>query len=491
MLDQLPTAIAVFDEDQRLVFHNAAYRALWKLDEAYLDQKPRDGEILDRLRTERRLPEEADYRKFKAGVLAAYQSVEPPNLAPWYLPDGRTLQVIATANPRGGVTYVYDDVTERRRLETSVESSERVQRETLDALEEGVAVFGTDGRLKLWNVAFARMWKLSPDLLRQSPHVEDIVRLCRTVAPEDAFWRDVQASVSRIQDGRTGFARRLARADGSVFEAAGTPLADGATMLSFRDVTAAASVERMLTEHNEALEKIGRLRDEFMDHMSFELRSPLTHIIGFAQMLGNGTVGPLNAQQKEYTSHIVRSSAALLAIINDILDLQTIDEGVMELDLAPVDVRAIIGEAAEGVQDRLVDEDIRLEIDLPEEIGGFVADGKRLRQILFNLLSNAIGFSPKGATVTVRAVRAGSQVVFQVVDRGRGIPEEVRDRVFRRFESFSAGSRHRGVGLGLSIVRSFVELHGGEVELDSGPGRGTTVTCRFPADAQPTRNAAE
>ncbi len=178
----------------------------------------------------------------------------------------------------------------------------------------------------------------------------------------------------------------------------------------------------------------------------------------------------------------MKSSAALLAIINDILDLATIDTGATELQLAEVDIEETIEAAAEGLQDRLSDAAIDLKIVTTDHIGSFRADGKRVRQILFNLLSNAIGFSEPGQTVTLAALRRPTEVVFKVSDRGRGIPPEVLDKVFDRFESHTVGSRHRGVGLGLSIVRSFVELHGGRILIDSAPGEGTTVTCIFPVE---------
>jgi signal transduction histidine kinase len=117
---------------------------------------------------------------------------------------------------------------------------------------------------------------------------------------------------------------------------------------------------------------------------------------------------------------------------------------------------------------------------MPRDIGVFRADGKRIRQRLFNLLSNAIGFSDAGQTVTLAAFRRAEDIVFKISDNGRGIPPEILDKVFNRFESNSLNSRHRGVGLGLSIVRAFVELHGGRVLIDSAPGEGTVVTCIFP-----------
>ena len=489
-LDQLPTAVAMFDAKQRLVFHNAAYRRLWGLDQAFLDARPTDGEILDRLRAARKLPEQADFRTWKAGVLASYGAVEPQETW-WYLPDRRTLRVVANPHPQGGLTYLFDDLSERVDLESQYNALMRVQGETLDTLKEGVAVFGSDGRLKLSNRAFADMWRLAPETLAGGPHVDEIVRLCRPLAPEGDPWIEIRGAVAGLSDMRMGLSCRMERRDGSALDCAAQPLPDGATLLTFADVTASVNVERALTEKNDALERASRLRDDFVHHVSYELRSPLTNVLGFTQLLGDETVGPLNPRQREYASHIMRSSAALLAILNDILDLASIDTGALELVYEPVNIRETIEAAARGVEDRLVEASLTLDIDAPAELGSFRADAKRVRQVLFNLLSNAVGFSSPGQTIRVMARKTDEDVVFQVTDQGRGIPAEVVTRVFDRFESHTLGTRHRGVGLGLSIVRSFVELHGGRVELSSTPGRGTTVTCIFPTDGARQRLAAE
>src|SRR5829696_5078671 len=488
-LDQLPTAVAIFDGKQRLAFHNAAYRQLWDLDQAFLESAPSDGEILDRLRAARKLPEQADFRSWKAGLLSAYRAVEPQE-SWWHLPDRRTLRVIANPNPQGGLTYLFDDVTERVHLEALYNSLIRVQRETLDALNEGVAVFGTDARLKLSNRAFADMWRLEAQTIADQPHIDRFIREARGLAPRDQPWSEIHGAVTGLPETRTGMACRLERRDGSVIDCNAQPLPDGATLLTFVDVTASVNVERALTDKNEALERASQLRDDFVHHVSYELRSPLTTIIGFTQLLGDETVGSLNPRQREYSDHIMRSSGALLAIINDILDLASIDTGSLELTPEIVDIRQTITDAARGIEDRLAESSVRLDIDAPDGIGSFKADGKRIRQILFNLLSNAVGFSAAGQTVRVTARKSGGDVILRVHDEGRGIPSEVRARVFERFETHTLGTRHRGVGLGLSIVRSFVELHGGRIELDSEAGSGTTVTCVFPADGAPQSLAA-
>jgi signal transduction histidine kinase len=479
-LDQLSTAVAIFDRSKRLVFHNAAYRQLWALDQAWLEQIPTDSEILDTLRAARLLPEQADYRAWKANLLSAYQSIETDEQA-WYLPDGRTLRIVVNPNPQGGVTYLFDDVTERFQLESRFNALTRVQGETLDALKEGVAVFGSDGRMKLCNPAFVQMWRLPPEQLDEAPHIDRVARLCTPSFADETAWDELRTVVAGLQDLRTGFERRLARRDDSVLDCAAAPLPDGATLLTFIDATAGVNVEKALTERNQALIDAERLRNDFVHHVSYELRSPLTNIIGFIQLLGDAAVGPLNIKQREYAGYVMKSSSALLAIINDILDLASIDADAMELTLEEVDIARTIQAAAEGVQDRLDESNLTLRVLVSEKIGSFSADGKRIRQILFNLLSNAIGFSTAGQTVELVATRRENEVEFKVSDRGRGIPPDVIEHVFDRFKTHTSGSRHRGVGLGLSIVRSFVELHGGRISIESFPGQGTSVTCVFPA----------
>ena len=489
LIDRLPTAVAVFDGARRIAAWNSAYREMWQLDEAYLRNAPTDGEILDRLRSERRLPEQGDYRAWKNQILSGYHSVETREDW-WYPADGRALRVVAAPNPQGGITYLFDDVTERMRLASQFEALTRVQSETLDTLKEGVAVFGPDGKLKLHNLAFLTSWKLSPALLKSGPHIDAIIDLCRILAPDPKTWEALRAMVTGLSDQRQAIEKRLMRSDQSQFDVAAAPLPDGATLVTFTDVTDKAAAEKALRERNEALERAANLRDDFVHLVSYELRSPLTNIIGFSQLLRDQTVGALNERQLEYAGHISRSSAALLAIVTDILDLATIDKGSVDLELGVVDVRETMAAAADGVQDRLAEAGIRLEISSAPEVGAFVGDKKRVRQVLFNLLSNAIGFSSSGQTVRLKVERQGSEVVFTVADEGRGIPAELKDRVFDRFESHTAGARHRGLGLGLSIVRSFVELHGGRVWLDSTPGRGTSVTCTFPDAAVPQRAAS-
>ena len=488
VLDQLATGVAVFNVDRKLTFYNAAFRSLFELNAGFLDQTPTDAAVLDTLRSKRKLPEEQDFRQWKQDLYEAYRAIEPKEHM-WHLPDGRALRVVTTPNPEGGVTYLYDDVTERLDMYRRYDALIKVQSETLDHLAEAVAVFGSDGRVRLHNPAFQRMWKLSPEALDQHPHVEAVTAWCQALHDDNMVWQNLRAAVTAI-DNREPLAARIERRDGAVISVATMPLPDGATLVTFQDMTDTVNVERALRERNEALVAADSIKIDFVHHVSYELRSPLTNIIGFANLLGDPVFGPLTQKQGEYLGYITASTNALLALINNILDLATIDAGAMALNLGEVDIRASMEAAAEGVQDRLVNNHITLDIRSPSNIGSFTADERRLRQILFNLLSNAVGFSPAGETVTLIAERHPNAVIFSVTDQGPGIPPEAKDKVFEWFETDSQGSQHRGPGLGLSLVRSFVELHGGTVTIESAREKGTTVTCVFPVEQAEKQTAA-
>ncbi len=477
--DRLATAFAVFDAGQRLTHFNQAYVELWQLDPDWLATRPKDGEILDRLRQARRLPEKADYREWTKGWLSAYGSnaqVEDQ----WHLPDGRTLHVVADSEGEAGITYLYENVTERLALESRYNALIEVQRETLDTLSEGVAVFAPNGRLRLYNRAFATIWGLQPRDLDGGPHIEEVIARCRPLydLPED--WESIRTAVTAIVAERVAFEKQFDRRDGSVLTCAALPLPDGGTLITCIDISGAKHAERALIERAEALEAADRLKTAFISHVSYELRTPLTNIIGFSELLASPIAGALTDKQRDYLNDIRLSGRTLLAIIDDILDLATIDAGTLELKLSPVKVRDVIEQAVQGVDERLKQNDIVLDIAVEPGVDEFVADNRRVTQILYNLLSNAIGFSEEGGSIRLACAREGAMLAFSVEDQGVGIPEDYQQTVFDRFESRSHGSSHRGAGLGLSIVKSLAELHGGTVGLESAPGQGTRVTVLLP-----------
>ncbi len=488
-LDKLTTAVAIFDEQQKLRFFNHAFQKLWELDHAFLASAPDNALLIDRLRSEAKLAEQPEWRRWKENLLAVYRSVDPQEHL-WHLPDGRTVRVVANPQPKGGVTWIFENLTEKINLESRYATALRVQGETLDNLAEGVAVFGPDGRIRLSNPAFNALWGLSDDIVGKRTHISEIRTRCDPLAI-DSPWAGFVASVTGFDEERRDGKGQTELADGRVLRYGVSHLPNGQVMITFVDVTDGVNVERALKEKNEALERADQLKNDFVQHVSYELRSPLTNIIGFTELLSLPSTGALAQRQREYVEHIGTSSSVLLTIVNDILDLATVDAGIMELDIAEVDVGKTIQAASELIADRLQEHAIRLKVETAFAPESMLGDEIRIRQILYNLLSNAVNYAPDGSTIRLACRRLEIGIEFSVQDDGPGIPPETLDTVFRRFQSRANGGRRRGAGLGLAIVKSFVELHGGTVRIETAAGQGTTVICLFPINPAGMRDAAE
>jgi signal transduction histidine kinase len=491
VLENLPTPVAIFGADKRLKLFNSAFAKLWRLDESWLSEMPSHGEILEALREKRRLPEQADFPAYKKSRLDLYTSLIEPREDVYYLPDGTTLRLRVSPHPLGGLLFLCEDITDRLELERARNTLAAVQQATLEKLYEGVAVFGADGRLKLFNPGFARIWHLPLELLADEPHVSEIVDAGRAMFDTADDWETLKSRLIARAVERTTRQGRLERPDGSVIDYAGVPLPDGNMLFTYLDVTDTARIERALRERNEALETADRLKTEFIANVSYELRTPLNTIIGFSDILSNAHFGNLNERQKEYADGILQSSYHLLDLINDILDLATIEAGRMSLDLKTFDLYEALSGVLPLTREQAFNQDLNVEIDCPTNIGSIEADERRLRQVVFNLVSNAMKFTSSGGTIRVGARRDAENVELWVADTGAGIRPEEHEQVFDKFHKGEVeGGRMPGAGLGLSLVKSFIELHGGEVELDSQEGVGTRVLCRFPAHSAAEPKAA-
>jgi signal transduction histidine kinase len=479
-LNELPIAVAIFDRKQHLRFNNAAYQKLWGLDAAFLASNPAESEILDRLRADRLLPEQVDFRGWKQAILDGYQSSETSEHL-WHLPDGRNLRVVSSPAPDGGLNYVYEDMTERMTMESQFKALSRVQNETLDNLKEAVAVFGSDGRLKLANAAFSTIWRLPPETLQDNPHIDEVIRRC-PLSENDRIWTALHEAITALKDSRQSITLKEARSDHLVIECSTAPLPDGATLVTFADVTADENNSLFLQERNEALETAARVKNAFIQNVSYELRTPLQNVTMAVEMLADGTVGSLTQKQNEYAEAAKSSADSLLSLMNDIFDLASLDAGTLDLAIEAVHPEDEFKAVASALDAKLKTAGVSLVQDAAVDIGTFQADPQRIRQILFHLLANAIGFSAAGQTIRLSAERNNNDMLISIIDEGRGIPEDAMNRVFERFESHTEGSNHRGVGLGLAMVKAFVELHHGSVHLKTKEGKGTTVTCRFPLE---------
>ncbi len=482
-LDKLATAVAIFGRDQKLTFYNRAFSRLWDLSESWLDSHPSDGDILDRLREGRWLPEQRDYQAWKRERLALYDNPRDyPSEELWHVQGGKTLRVVAQPHPFGGLTFLYEDVTEKLALESAFNTQIKVQSATLDTLQEAVAVFGPDGKVKLHNAAFLRIWELTEKDLAGEPHVRNIAAACAEKFGDEAVWeRLIQAIVSGAPARRD--LGEIERNDRTILSLALAPLPDGATLVTFADVTDRFRIETALRERNDALEAADNLKSDFIKHVSYELRTPLNTILGFAEHLASGIPGELNRAQAGYVQDIVSGSNTLKDLINNILDLSLIESGALRLELERIDLHAMLSGVAATARDWAAKVDLELKVDVAADAGTFLGDERRIQQVVFNLLSNAFKYTPSGGTITLSGAIAGEDVQISVSDTGPGLAPEVKANAFERFASKNRSGQRAGAGLGLALVNRFIELHDGWVEIESGvhgDEGGTLVRCHLP-----------
>ena len=481
LLNSMDEAVVIFGSDKKASFENEAFRHMFGLDEAWSRDRPSHGEWLDHMRERGQVPAQPDHSSWKADELSLYTewpAEMPPAL--WHLQDGRTLRLVRMRDPQGGIALMFSDMTDRIDLEGRLGTLINVQRATLDKLSEGIAVFGTDGRLKIHNNAFARMWSLSEEDLKETPRFSSLIDLCLPLYHDRQFWDDLKARATDSNpDVRRQVEGEIRRSDDKMLTWLSKPLPDGATLVAWDDVTSARKTEAALIERAEALEEADRMKSEFVGHVSYQLRTPLTTISGYADFLQNGGAGEMNDKQSEYVFAIQSASEDLAKIIDDILDIAAIEANVLDLDLGDVDVYDVLSHALDYVATKADDTKISMELDCAPDIGVIRADETRIKQVVYNLLSNALRFTKPGGLILLGGKRApGGGVQIWVKDDGVGIPSDKQSQVFESFESSRGGA-----GLGLALVQRFVERHGGWVELESDEGQGTHVTCYLPKEA--------
>lgn len=482
VLGQINLPVAIFNKDTSLEFYNRGYQKLWQLSEKWLDTKPRLNEILNRMRDNRRLPEQVDFRKYVQHWQGLFTSIIDTHEEMVFLPDGTALRMVVVPHPKGGIMVTFEDVTSRLELESSYNTLIAVQKETIDNLAEGVSVFGVDGRLKLYNKVYKKIWRLNDGNLANEPHISELVEFVSEFF-EKSEWPEIKEKLVSSCVARTSKTGRFMRKDGTILDYALVPLPDGALLCSYVDVTDTVNVEQALREKNIALEETDTLKAGFLANVSYQLRTPLNALVGFADILNQEYFGPVNEKQQEYVQGILQAGGRLVSLIDDILDLSTIQAGYLALNYEEITIKDMIASLEEMVQSLNPDKKLSLTFSLKKDLGKATLDERRIRQVLMNLIKNAVQNTPKAGQVTLEVSRQKGHIVFIVTDNGRGITEEQMQQIFKPFARMERSKEQQGAGIGLSLVKSIVDLHQGTLDIQSQVGEGTVVTVIIPADS--------
>ena len=491
VLQSLGTGIVIFGPDRRVKFFNGAYREQFGLDAAFLRTEPTIDQVLEAKRERRKIAEQADFRSYKQEFIRHVMTLIEPFEDLIHTPGETTFRMVATPHPFGGVTLTFEDVTDTLAMERNYNTLIAVQKETIDNLYEGIAVFGSDGRLKIYNPAYAKLWNLSEADLEGGPHVAKIVDLVRPYFTGPSDWAEIRRRVVSDVVERTPRSLRLERKDGTIIDIAGIPLPDGGKLFKYADVTDSLNMERALRDRNEALIAADRLKSEFIANVSYEFRTPLNVIIGYAELLIRQYFGALNQRQAEYAASILDAAQGLLLMVGDVIDVAAIEAGYIRLEIAEIRLRPVLESVLRLYQQRAHSREITLVIsDVPEHLT-LRADEQRLKQALGNLISSAVGSGGVGSRVEIVAANDGRDVAISVKQTGLqgGIVGEPAELGFGGGGRASLG-RGSTRGLGMSLVKTLIELHGGTLENRSGPGF-RTVICKLPREAEDRSQVAD
>lgn len=480
MLDQLSAGVAQFDAKRRLTFANLPFQRIFALKGSIMLDPPQFERWLDMARDAGRVPEARDFpawRRERTGWFTADSAQEES----WVLGDGTHVRIVAQPLPDGGLILIAEDRTEQLQLSAARDTLLRTRTATFDSLFESVAVFAPDGRLQLWNRRFAADWGLEEAFLDQHPRIESLLEQLARQLAKPVRVKAVGDVVRAATLDRKQTGGRAVLADGRTLEFAGVPLPDGNGLLTVLDITDSQKAEEALRQRNAALEEADAMKTRFLANMSYEFRTPLTSIGGFAELLDAGLGGELTDSGKEYVGAILQSVERLGEQIESVLDLSQSEAGMLPLAREEIDLLSFVTALVEDRAERIKAAGLTLDLRGDKSAGRIEGDRRRLGRAIGHLLDNAIAATPSGGRVLVELGAHKGKARIVISDNGAGMDAAT---LARALEGIKVSADGKGVerrqGLGLPLARQLIEAHGGTLQLMSEPGQGTAAIVELP-----------
>ncbi|MAP07025.1 MAG: hypothetical protein CML75_03670 [Rhodobiaceae bacterium] len=336
LMNRLNSPVAIFGQDQSLVFFNSAFESFSMLTYEYLNNKPTESEILDSMRQKEILPYQANFQEWKKKQLNIYETLNDREQW-WYLQDGRTLRLLSQPNPMGGVTHIFENHTERLALENEAKLLSEIQKQTIDSLSEGIVLFGIDGKIKLHNPKFTELWQIEDSLVGM--HVRSFMKIIEKSEILDEIYTNIVSSgVDRREHSNI-----LNCENNKIIYYQSSILPDRSILYTFTDITDSKKIEEALIEKNSALAQADNIKTSFMNNISHELRAPLQNIIGFSELIEethNNSV--MDQQISDYIKDIKKSGNELHHQINQILEITALESGNIESEYQKINGNEII-----------------------------------------------------------------------------------------------------------------------------------------------------
>jgi PAS domain-containing protein len=398
----LTVGLAIFDRNQTLALFNPALVQMWQVEPAWLARRPSLREIIDELRSTRRLPELQDYHAWRAQLLSLFDNTEAADYEElWHLADGSNIRVLARPHPHGSLAFIFDDVTERMRLEQRYRHSIDLRRATLDRLTEGIAVFGANGLLQFVNQAFHGIWQTDSETVYAAMHARQLAALCEELTVEVETWQQIYGYITGDEE-RRSWTSRLTLRSGRVLIARISPLPDGSTMAVFADMTDSERVALVLQERNEALELAEEMRASLMSQVSDRLRRPITTVNELIRDLQTGNL-PEDAARLRLTG-IREASNDLMDAIVDVSELTSLPVQPFGIGSSECDLRECLHLAQAMLNQKAAGSPVKIDLTGTDEKPIVYGDSFRLRQLLCSMGKEVLKQTSPGKEMTVGAV---------------------------------------------------------------------------------------
>ena len=481
LLNLMSAGVAQFDSLHVLSFANLPFQSLFSFRDQWLSERPEFARVLDRMRENGKLPEVRDFPAWRKDREEWFRASDPTE-ENWLLPDGTHLRVLAQPIPDGGLLMIFEDRTEQAQLASARDILLRVRSATFDNLFEAIAVFSADGRLSIWNRLFAETWKLSDDQLIKHPRLDELLPLLAEHLKSPTQITALGELVRVTSSNRAQSKSKAIFADGRMFQMATVPLPDGNTLLTMLDMSDTLNIEQALRDRNSALQDADAIKGKFLANMSYEFRTPLTSISGFADLLKTGIAGEIPPKAMEYVDAIVQSADRLSEQINTVLDYSQAEAGALPLALEDVDVPTMVTQIAEAKAQMAAAAGVSLQVECGEVKGTILLDAKRVGQAVGQVLDNAIRYHRQGGEVLFFTRWQNEVLELVISDNGVGISEKDVQRLSPN-DGDAIGEDYAGAmtrGLGLPLARQIIESHGGTFHLHSEAGQGTTIIMALP-----------
>lgn len=473
------SAISIYNSHRQLIFYNNAFVSIFDFDQAWLESKPDYAEILECMRAKGKLPEQADFSQFKRNQISLFKNLIETHNEFHYLPDGTALRVAIIPGIRGELMFSYEDITDKLTLEQSYNTAVAVSKTTINNLHEAIAVYGDNGALRLFNPALEKMLGLSKAYMQSMPHISKILETTKEIyQPND--WEQFKTDETLVITNKITDEKHIKLRNNKYISRKTIILPDGSVLVTYHEITATKLLEQSLREKNNMLKELSNLKSNLFANISYELRSPLTSIMGFAEMLMTFQRDSLSPVALQYISSIARSAQELSQIINDMLDFSSMESGIVDLNKKEIKFESIITALQQEIQNS-TGQHSKIKV-LAQEIEDIAieADDKLIMRGLVHLIRYAAQLMGKVKTVKFTPIQPAQPVkkdyvTIYIALFNKPTTNLQKHTVIKNIDNDLL------TNINLSIVKKFIEWSSGMLELQHATKHSMLFICTLPA----------